>query len=237
MKSISLYVIISILVTQIACKPVVAPDKEGLNEDSKVHIHKKIEAYLIYKGIDPNAVPDGFIDNNLIQNVDTLRISLDSASYGSLTGLKHFSSLKYLSLVSSVYFVSHSGNELYPNFKIPLDTLDVSENKSLEYLDCAGLSSGGGISPLIAHLIVGDNPKLKTLIAGNNLIGQLDLSAAINLETVALSSNRYMSAISLCDNKHLKRFFGQLMQVSVATAGQMEQFRKENPDSKFTLCP
>ena len=65
----------------------------------------------------------------------------------------------------------------------------------------------------------------------------IDLSAAVNLETLALSSNRYMSAISICNNKHLKRFFGQLMQVIVASAGQMEQFRKQNPDSKFTLCP
>ncbi len=156
-----------------------------------ISLSPEFENLLIKTKIDPENNLNGKIRYQFIKNVD----SLDIVFYGlnkSLKGLEYFTNLKYLkvrgyystaSINPNIYYYAFSIG-IVNNFVPAIDTLDVSNNLRLEYLDCSGTSDQGGYASTIGNLTLGSNIGLKTIISNFSMIKSLDLSELSALETL-----------------------------------------------------
>ncbi|GLU50573.1 hypothetical protein [Dyadobacter frigoris] len=188
-----------------------------------VFISPEFEKLLIKYKIDPDKNLNGKIRYEHIKNID----SLDIAFYGiskSLKGIEYFTDLKYLKVRGYYSTASINPNIYYyafpigvvDNFVPSIDTLDVSNNLKLEYLDCSGTSDGGGYASTIGNLTLGLNVNLKIIISNSSMIKSLDLSELSALENLEISSCYNLTSLSLCKNSVLVKLKSwQLKTISV----------------------
>lgn len=179
-------------------------------DSAYVSVSSEFENLLIKYKIDPEKNLNGRIRYQYIKNVD----SLDILFYGlnkSLKGLEYFTNLKYLkvrgyystaSINQNIYYYAFSSG-IVNDFVPSVDTLDVSNNLKLEYLDCSGTSDQGGYASAIGNLALGDNGKLKTIISNSSMINYLDLSGLSALENLEIVSCYNLTSLSLCKNSAL----------------------------------
>lgn len=192
----------------IGCKESL-PDSNPDDGERYIVLSAEFEDFLISKGIDNNSIPDGRIKYKNVKNIDSLNIYFDSI-HSSLKGIENFTNLKYLRFRgrkpsigedSRYYYAFSSG--LQP-FTPSIDTLDVSKNLKLEYIDCSGGSDGGGYWSSIGYLKTGKNEKLKTLITEFSMIKSIDLRNLYLLETLNIGECYNLKLVSLCSNNNLK---------------------------------
>jgi hypothetical protein len=192
----------------VSCKDDVA--KINLPADNEaIPLSQEFEKFLIDNKIDSEAKPDGQIRFNAIKDVDSLNIRLEGNG-NSLKGLEHFTNLKYLKFTgyqrptneTNQYYYAFSSGVI--NTYIPsIDTLDVSKNIKLEFVECSGLGDGGGHSSSVGYLKLGNNDQLKTIIARRTMMNSLDLSGLPNLENLDILECYNLQAVNICSNKKL----------------------------------
>ncbi|MBE9466478.1 hypothetical protein ACFP1I_24055 [Dyadobacter subterraneus] len=181
-------------------------------DSAQVSVSSEFEYLLVKYKIDPEKVLNGKIRYEYIKNVD----SLDIVFYGSnknLKGIEYFTNLRFLKVRGYYSTVSLNPNIYYYAFPtgvnadfIPsIDTLDVSNNLKLEYLDCSGSSEQGGYASTIGNLVLGSNLGLKTIISNSSMVKSLDLSGLSNLENLEIVSCYNLTSLSLCKNSALVR--------------------------------
>ncbi|MEO6685352.1 MAG: hypothetical protein ABIN24_05280 [Dyadobacter sp.] len=188
-----------------------------------ISVSYEFENLLIKNKIDPDQKLNGKIRYEYIKNVDSLDISF----YGlnkSLKGIEYFTNLKYLkvrgfystaSVNQIIYYYAFSSG-VVDNFVPAIDTLDVSNNLKLEYLDCSGTSDGGGYASSIRNLTLGNNSNLKTIISNSSMINSLDLNGLPALENLEVASCYNLTSLSLCKNSALVKLKSwQLKTISV----------------------
>lgn len=183
--------------------------ESGMQDDELVTVSPEFEKYLIESKIDPNPISDGKISYGAIKEIDSLTITLPG-NHNSLKGLEYFTNLKYLKY-NGFQNPTNTTNQYYYAFGagvvsdyIPsIDTLDVSRNLNLEYLDCSGRSDGGGYSSCIGNLKLGKNEKLQSVIAKQSMLKSIDLSGLPNLKNLDLRECYNLSTVSICSNKKL----------------------------------
>ena len=192
-------------------------------DSTLVPVSSEFEYLLVKYKIDPEKVLNGKIRYEYIKNVD----SLDIVFYGSnksLKGIEYFTNLRFLKVRGYYSTVSLNPNIYYYTFPtgvnadfIPsIDTLDLSNNLKLEYLDCSGYSDQGGYASTIGNLVLGSNLGLKTIISNSSMVKSLDLSGLSNLENLEIVSCYNLTSLSLCKNSALTTLrSGQLKTISV----------------------
>lgn len=132
------------------------------------------EQALIDLGYDD--VLDDYVLTDNINTVTELILSYKNIS--DMTGIQDFDALVHL---------ESNGNQH--------NSLDISQNSSLTYLDC----SGSEVDELFL------NSALITLYCSSNQLNEIDISNCINLEFLHVSSN-LLSEIDISNNINLKRF-------------------------------
>lgn len=183
-------------------------DKKPIENES-IALSPEFEKFLINSKIDRDSRPDGQISYSAIKDVDSLNILLEGNG-NSLKGLEHFTNLKYLKY-TGMQIPTNETNRYYYAFTagiikgyIPsIDTLDVSKNLKLEFVECSGLGDGGGYSSSIGHLKLGKNDQLRTIIARRTMMSSLDLSGVTNLENLDIIECYNLPTVSICGNKGL----------------------------------
>ncbi|WP_342089292.1 hypothetical protein [Dyadobacter sp. OTU695] len=183
------------------------PVESGLpRDDQSISLSADLEKFLIEAKIDDNTIADGQIRYAMIKDIDSLNIEMFGSKL-SLKGLEYFTNLKYLKftgnqerldVTTGYYYTSMSG--INKDYVAPLDTLDVSQNEKLQYLECSGRSDGGGYISAIKYLKLGKNKQLKTLIAQFTMFEDIDLSSAVNLVTLDLSGCYNLPILKICSN-------------------------------------
>lgn len=192
-------------------EPIILKEPLKIPVDSVfISVSPEFENLLIKNKIDPENNLNGKIRYQFIKNIDSLDISF----YGlnkSLKGIEYFTNLKYLkvrgyystaSVNQNIYYYAFSSG-IVNNFVPAIDTLDVSNNLKLEYLDCSGTSDQGGYASTIGNLTLGGNVNLKTFISNSSMIKSLDLSGLSALETLEITSCYNLTSLSLCKNSAL----------------------------------
>ncbi len=182
-----------------------------IKDDKLINLSPEFERYLIDAKIDTESKPDLMISYGKIKNIDSLHIYLEG-NRNSLKGLEYFTNLKYLKFtglqkstdISNQYYYTPI-NGLIKEFIPAIDTLDVSKNINLEYLDCSGKSDGGGYYSSIGNLKFGKNTKLKTVISKFSMMASLDLSQLTALEELDIVECYNLPVVSLCKNKKLTK--------------------------------
>jgi hypothetical protein len=169
---------ILLLVAIAAChrQPEPVPRQIILNDSSQVDINPVFEKILVEKKVIDNEMIDGRIRYGKIRYIDTLHIPGSIFEYSelrSLKGIEYFLDLKYLNIAGSY-----------------LDSLDLSKNIKLVYLDCRGLEAGGaGLTRTIKQLDVSKCVDLKFLDCSNNLLKTINISGNTKLGEVNCSNN------------------------------------------------
>ena len=133
-----------------------------------------------------DADKNGRLSENEIDNV--LIIDVNNREISSLKGIEFFSKLK----------------ELYCNNN-SLDSLDVSQNIMLEYLNCA--------CNFLKELDVSQNSSLNYLDCSYMQLQGLDVSQNINLKTLWCESND-LSSLDVSKNKELTNLYCSINQLS-----------------------
>ena len=133
-----------------------------------------------------DADKNGRLSENEIDNV--LIIDVNNREISSLKGIEFFSKLK----------------ELYCNNN-SLDSLDVSQNIMLEYLNCA--------CNFLKELDVSQNSSLNYLDCSYMRLQGLDVSQNINLKTLWCESND-LSSLDMSKNKELTNLYCSINQLS-----------------------
>ena len=163
-------------------------------DNDAIPLSLEFEKFLIDNKIDRDPKPDGQIRFSEIKDVDSLNIRLEGNG-NSLKGLEHFTNLKYLKFTgyqlptnetNQYYYALSSGviNAYIPS----IDTLDVSKNVKLEFVECSGLGDGGGYASSVGYLKLGNNDQLKTIAARRTMMSSLDISGLPNLENLDIWS-------------------------------------------------
>lgn len=182
-----------------------------IKDDELVNLSPEFERYLIDAKIDTDSNPDQMIGYGKIKNIDSLHIYLEG-NRNSLKGLEYFTNLRYLKFtgyqnstdISNQYYYTPI-NGLIKEFIPSIDTLDVSKNINLEYLDCSGRSDGGGYYSSIGNLKFGKDSKLKTLISKFSMMSSLDVSQLTALQELDIVECYNLSVVNLCENKKLAK--------------------------------
>tara|TARA_R110002124_G_scaffold285304_1_gene463670 strand:- start:231 stop:1148 length:918 start_codon:yes stop_codon:yes gene_type:complete len=159
------------------------------SDSTKVIIAKGFEELLIEKGYIIDNVNDGLVEYGQIKDIDTLKIDSDlwdHYRFTSLRGIEYFPKLRYLNMFGSY-----------------VDTVDLSKNIELTYLNCGGLFGGGGPVATIKFLNVKNCINLKYLNCSRHVINTLDLSRNGELEELYCGSND-LTKLDLSNNPRLR---------------------------------
>jgi len=179
------------------------------------------EAILIAKGIDS----DGLINKQILKSdaEDVQDLDLGTLEYGTiddLSGIEGFSSLKRLNANQhDIVQVDLKANILLEEIYLAgnyLSSIDVSKNTNIALLDLSAnqLTTIIGLSELIKlkdldlsfnyfeELSI-DNESLEILHFSNNDLISLDISAAVNITNVLLTTNK-LNALDIPSNKKLQ---------------------------------
>lgn len=179
------------------------------------------EAILIAKGIDS----DGIINQQILKaDAETVtELDLSTFDYGiinNLSGIEGFINLKKLvanqhnisqldlssnSLLDTLYLAGNNLSNIDLNKNINLEVIDLSANKLTE---CSGLSELIKLKDLdlsfnyLEELTV-NNKSLEVLHISNNDLIFLDISEAINLTNVLLTTNK-INSLDVSSNQKLQ---------------------------------
>ncbi|MCF2446945.1 hypothetical protein L0657_23525 [Dyadobacter sp. CY345] len=169
---------------------VIPPKEIILTDSSMVSIAKGFEALLIQRNIIIDQTNDGLIRYGDIKDIDTIKIEtgdLNHYEFTSLKGIEYFTSLLYLGIHGSY-----------------VDSVDVSKNVKLRYLDCSGVSAGGaGVNRTVKYLNVTACKDLQYLYCFNNLLTTLDVSN--NPKLIRLDSRfNQLSIIDISQNNQIE---------------------------------
>lgn len=176
---------------------VVLPQDSIKKEDSLIILgpefvkipDKAFEMRLVEFGIDSDKEINGKMLRTDAEKVDSLALLHIKGNLPlSLKGLEAFTNLRYLDC-------------RFNN----IDSLDVSKNIKLEYLDCSGSISGGGIiTNLTKYLKL--NSGLKFLYAYFTEFSIIDEGLPPNLKELYLSNdNYYLVNVQKCNNLQVLR--------------------------------
>ena len=184
-------------------------EPEFPGDDQFVSLSPEFEQALIELKIDPDLVPDRQVRYGFIKSVDSLNIALFGSDL-SLEGLEYFKNLRYFKLTAD-HQTTSSLNTYYYSFATgvnkdyipPIDTLDVSHNEKLEFLDCSGRSDGGGYRSSIGYLKLGENRKLSRVISQFTMFSKVDLSGVANVQYLDFSECYNLAALKICNNSQL----------------------------------
>lgn len=135
------------------------------------------ERYLVDAKIDSDNTLNGLLLKEDAQKADSLNLRegpVPGVDYypGNLKGIEHFPNLTYLTINTA-----------------RTDSLDLSQNHKLTYLDCRGYNVPGFYLVKLAYLGLSDNPQLATLTCGSSLLTSLDLSKCPALKTLICTSS------------------------------------------------
>lgn len=184
-------------------------EPEFPGDDQFVSLSPEFEQALIDLKIDPDLVPDRQVRYEFIKSVDSLSIALNGSHLG-LGGLEYFTNLRYFKLTANHKSTS-SLNTYYYSFATglnkdyipPIDTLDVSRNEKLEFLDCSGRSDGGGYRSSIGYLKLGENSKLGRVISQFTMFSKVELSGVANVQHLDFSGCYNLATLKVCNNSQL----------------------------------
>ncbi|WP_430813509.1 hypothetical protein [Carboxylicivirga sp. RSCT41] len=219
----------------------------------------EFESILIEQGIDS----DGMINQKILRTDAEQVVRLDlnkDASYGVITdlsGIESFINITYLSAAR------HEIDSIDLSFNTRLDTLylyanylnhiDLSKNTELLEIDIqsnqlstiTGLANAGKLKKLnvsfndIEHLII-SNTAIEVLHASNNLLTTCDLSEAIKLKNILLTSNQ-LGSINLNSNNLLETLLisdNRLNDINLAYNGQLSHlYISSNQLNNLDLSP
>lgn len=184
-------------------------DNNAPSDDQYIRLSPEFERVLIEANIDPDKVADEQVRYADIKAVDSLNITLHGNNL-SLLGLEYFKNLKYLKLATfqpgtneqNGYYYAFA-NGVNKTYVPPLDTLDVSRNENLQYLDCSGRSDGGGYKSSIKFLKLGNNNQLREIVAQFTMLDSVDLAQAPSLEHLDISGCYSLATLRICNNPKL----------------------------------
>lgn len=203
------YIIIAFLLLALTNCKEKSVDTDSPHDDQYIRLSPEFERVLIEANIDPDKVADGQVRYAAIKAVDSLNITLHGNNL-SLLGLEYFKNLKYLKLATfqpstnerNGYYYAFA-NGVNKTYVPPLDTLDVSHNENLQYLDCSGHSDGGGYKSSIKYLKLGNNHQLREIVAQFTMFDSVDLSQAPNLQHLDVSECYSLATLKICNNPKL----------------------------------
>lgn len=135
------------------------------------------ERYLIDAKIDSDKTLNGLLLKSDAQKVEYMNLRegpLPGVDYypANLKGIEHFESLTYLDINTAF-----------------TDSLDVSQNTKLTFLDCRGYNVPGFYQAELNDLVLGNKSRLTTLICGSSGLTSLDLSRCPALKTLVCASS------------------------------------------------
>lgn len=135
------------------------------------------ERYLVDAKIDSDKTLNGLILKADIQQVDTLNLrkvpSLGIDYFPTnLKGIEYFTGLTHLTINTAF-----------------VDSLDLSQNKALVFLDCQGYNVPGFYQAKLAYLQLGSKPRLTQLLCGSSELTTLDLTGCPLLKTLSCSTS------------------------------------------------
>ncbi|WP_139957968.1 leucine-rich repeat domain-containing protein [Flavicella sediminum] len=179
--------------------------------ENEIYVHipdSHFETMLIEQGIDSDGIVNQKIAKSEAIEVTHLDLNL-SANYGKvvdLTGISGFENLSHLSVYGQkIKQLDLSGNTLLDTLYFSnnyITSLDLSKNTNLVFVDMqsnsltsvTGLENAMGLKDLdlswnyFEEFSV-NNPTLEVLHMRNNDLKELDISGAINLKHILLTSN------------------------------------------------
>ncbi len=150
----------------------------------------EFEQRLVDLKIDSDQTVNGWVNKKDVENIDTLKIkSMENGRWTlikSLKGIEYFTNLVYLDCM---------GNDI--------DSLDVSQNKKLKWLNCSGyrLDVGGILKRQIRYLNISENPELEELYIGLTRWMRPDVSGQTKLRKAEFGG--YLVKIDLSKNTAL----------------------------------
>jgi hypothetical protein len=236
------FLLIAVIVVILGCKrdqsvPVDPKDLEV------VELSPPFEEFLISKGIDSNPVPDGSILYGAIKSIDSLNIDF-KGSGNTLTGLERFSSLRYLKFRGWPQSSSDGSNQYFyafmagiiERFKPSIAVLDVSQNRTLEYLDCSGGSDGGGYWSSVGAIKFGNNDKLRVVKSNLSMFKTLDITTLTSLEELYIDECMSMPDVSVCTNQKLKKIATSKVQRLYISKTMIPNADWRVGSAQFTIC-
>ena len=194
-----------------AIDPIPITETEKIPVDSfVVDFDLALKKSLIESGIISES-QDGKVRYVDIKNIDSLNLSVEGHG-NNMKGLEYFTNLRYLKIrgqqnatnLTNRYYYAFPGF-LVDSYVAPIDTLDVSKNLKLEYLDCSGDSDLGGYRSSIRNLVLGQNTLLTTLLANLCMIKSLDISGLVNLQNLEMAGCFSILTMRICNNQKLNK--------------------------------
>ncbi|GAB3958937.1 hypothetical protein GCM10028805_54080 [Spirosoma harenae] len=214
-------------------------EPKPLNDDTFIKLALPIEQTLVERKLDSDGLLNGGARYGDIRKVDSLMlVGFDAEKpFSRLEGLNYFTNLTFLRCRTTRNAIYDGSGQINPDYQAPVDTLDVSQNVKLTFLDCSGYSSGGGYSPTIRHLRLGNNSAIKTLLYGIQMQPSIDLSQLSSLEIVDVWSSRPISSLDVCQNKRLIACRSNAKIVYVSSLSQVSNQSAWSQGAKYVQCP
>lgn len=197
---------------------------DNTDESSVLYLsipNNSFERILIAKGIDS----DGVVNQQMLKSdaVDVEELDLATLEFGAITvlsGIEGFTSLKKLHVNQhDIEQIDLSANILLEKVHLAgnyLSSIDVSKNTNLVELDLTSnqLTTIIGLSELVKLKSIDlsfnyfeelsiNNQALEVLHMSNNDLINLDISSAVNLKNVLLTSNK-LNSLDISSNKKLQ---------------------------------
>lgn len=146
------------------------------------------EQFLIDAHIDSDRSRNGLLLKQDALKVDSLFISVGSGNISSIgvtpnniKGIEYFQNLTYLSVITAF-----------------MDSLDVSQNEKLTYLDCRGIDFWDYYKAGLKYLNLGKKPLMETMRCGTSEIKMLDVRKCSSLTTLSCR-NSLLNSLQLQD--------------------------------------
>ncbi|MCE7062331.1 hypothetical protein [Dyadobacter sp. CY343] len=170
-------------------KNIIEPEPSARIADSTlVSVSRDFEQELIRQGIDKNRNADGLVKYGDVNQVDSLFI-YGSHLIKSLKGIEYFTKLRRLTL-----------------YMTQQDSLDLSKNEMLEYLNCQTGADIAGSPAALQYLNVRNCKKLTYLNCYNNLLTTVDVSQNSDLKYLQVGLNKKLTEVDLSANGKLEVF-------------------------------
>lgn len=210
--------IIAIIVSIGGCKKTeLQPHPEESFEGRIVAIPDPIfEKYLA--AFDSDSTINGQILYEDIKDIESLYISAGttnpfggardtSMSASSLSGIEHFTNLKFLTVETS-----------------KISVLDLIQNKNLEYVDCSGYYKSQIYYRGLKELKIFASDKLKTLVCNYTLLEDLEVEGFSNLERLSFMNSEKLRDVKVNKNLNLISLSGN-MQASAMDLSRNEKLQ------------
>lgn len=161
------------------------------------------ESRLVQFGVDSDKIIDGKISRSDAEKTDTLIVS---GGYGSF-----IKSLKGIESFKNLVALECRWNEL--------DTLDLSQNTKLEYLDCSGMNGGVAFAQYDTY----------------NVRRYIYLPKSLKVLDAYLTSFTNLNSQDLTNLEFLRLHGGNYNKIDLAKCNKLKEFQFY-PNSKTTVC-